>query len=248
VKAAATTVRTGRAEPVYRSLKLRIAAEDFASNGRLPSEQDLAAQFGVSRGVVRQALGRLREEDLIESFSGSGSYVVPDTRRQRATFSSLNGIEDIEWCYEFRIFLDGEAAGLAAERRKRSDLIQLRKTLTALDSTVLHGNMGTRLDIQFHETVARASQNPFFFAAVTSLQGRIRELVALPGALSMGHNRRRLAAVQREHWSVLEAIDAGDARRARLMMRAHIINSRSRALACGAAPEVASTRHVKPEG
>jgi DNA-binding FadR family transcriptional regulator len=66
-------------------------------------------------------------------------------------------------------------------------------------------------------------------------------LVSLPGALSAGHNRRRLAAVQREHWSVFYAIEAGDARQARLMMRAHIINSRGRALSCTIGPESAST-------
>jgi GntR family transcriptional regulator, transcriptional repressor for pyruvate dehydrogenase complex len=142
----------------------------------------------------------------------------------------LSNIEDIERCYEFRIFLDGEAAALAALRRKRSDLIQLRNTLVELDSVVQSGNMGTRLDMQFHETVARASQNPFFLAAVTSLQDRIRELVALPGSLSLGKSRKRLALVQREHWTVYDAIQAADAGRARLMMRAHIVNSRKRVL------------------
>jgi len=209
---------------------MRIAAEDFLPNGRLPSEQDLAFEFHVSRGVVRQALARLREERMIESFSGSGSYVVPDPAQQRATFAALSNIEDIERCYEFRIFLDGEAAGLAALRRKRSDLIQLRNTLVELDSVVQSGNMGTRLDMQFHETVARASQNPFFLAAVTSLQDRIRELVALPGSLSLGKSRKRLALVQREHWAVYDAIQAADEGRARLMMRAHIVNSRKRVL------------------
>lgn len=222
--------RPRRATPVYESLKMQIAAEDFLPDCRLPSEQELAARFRVSRGVVRQALARLREERLIESFSGSGSYVVPDTTQQRATFNSLSGIEAIERCYEFRMFLDGEAAGLAALRRKRPDLIQLRKTLIALDGVVLSGNMGTRLDIEFHETVARASQNPFFLAAVSSLQDRIRELVALPGSLSLGRNRRRLALVQREHWAVFDAIEAADAHRARLMMRVHIANSRKRVL------------------
>jgi DNA-binding FadR family transcriptional regulator len=241
MKEPVAVARPRRAEPVYEALKLRIASEDIASSGRLPSEHDLATEFRVSRGVVRQVLARLREEGLIESFLGSGSYVVPDaTARQYATFTALSSIEDIERCFEFRIFLDGEAAGLAAERRKRSDLIQLRKTLSALDSIVPNGNMGTRLDIQFHETVARASQNPFFLAAVTSLQDRIREMIALPGTLSLGRTRHRLALVQREHWAVFDAIEAGDSIRARLMMRMHIINSRRRALSPGASGNVGS--------
>ena len=226
----ATAARPRRAASVYELMKIRIAGEDFVPDGRLPSEQQLASEFCVSRGVVRQALAQLREDGLIESFSGSGSYVVSDTTQQQATFTALGSIEDIERCYEFRLFLDGEAAGLAALRRKRSDLIQLRKTLNALDGVVLSGNMGTRLDVQFHETVARASHNPFFLAAVRSLQDRIRELVALPGSLSLGRNRRRLALVQREHWAVFDAIEAADARRARLMMRVHIANSRKRVL------------------
>src|SRR5688572_9204859 len=62
-------------EAIYDGIVELIARGDFALNSRLPSEAELSARFGASRPVVREALGRLREDGLIVSRQGSGSYV-----------------------------------------------------------------------------------------------------------------------------------------------------------------------------
>src|SRR5687768_11390825 len=52
-----------------------IVAGDLEPGSRLPSEGDFAAQFRVSRPLVREALARLRERGLVETVTGSGTYV-----------------------------------------------------------------------------------------------------------------------------------------------------------------------------
>ena len=65
-------------EQVYAALRAGLEAGDVAPGGRLASERDLAAQFGVSRGAVRRALARLAGEGLIERRRGrAGSRARP---------------------------------------------------------------------------------------------------------------------------------------------------------------------------
>ena len=72
------------ADVVYDSIRRAIANGDYAEDERLPGENALADQFDVSRPVIRAALKRLREEGLVTSRQGSGSYVSNVRRAQAA--------------------------------------------------------------------------------------------------------------------------------------------------------------------
>ena len=60
---------------VYDRIFERIVSGEYAESSRLPSESDLSRRFGASRPIVREALARLRDDGLIVSRQGSGSYV-----------------------------------------------------------------------------------------------------------------------------------------------------------------------------
>lgn len=62
-------------EYVIQQLKERLKNGTYKEGDRLPTENELAGQFGVSRHTVRQALGKLENENLIESIRGSGTFV-----------------------------------------------------------------------------------------------------------------------------------------------------------------------------
>src|SRR4029434_1284654 len=90
---------------------------------RLPSERDLADQFGVSRTVVREAVRGLVAKGLLEVRPGSGTIVRSPTCgavTQSLTLFLLAGQSDLELDYtnvhEIRRVLEIEIAGLAAER------------------------------------------------------------------------------------------------------------------------------------
>ena len=71
------------ATPVYRQvariLRDRIMRGVWQPDRRLPSEPDLEAEFEISRDTVRRALDVLREEGLIVTVKGRGSYVKPQS-------------------------------------------------------------------------------------------------------------------------------------------------------------------------
>ncbi len=83
--------------PLYYQLKQwlseRILSGDFAAGGRIPAEAELCGRFGLSRGVVRQAISELRYEGLVSSERGRGTFVsVPKTAD--GLMSGLGGLAD----------------------------------------------------------------------------------------------------------------------------------------------------------
>jgi GntR family transcriptional regulator len=66
---------------VAGELAERIRRREFAHRDRLPGELELAREFSVSRGTVRQALATLQQNGLIETWTGAGSFVTYDGER-----------------------------------------------------------------------------------------------------------------------------------------------------------------------
>ena len=164
-----------------------------------PTEADLAARFDVSRPVVREALARLREDGLVVSRQGSGSYV----RRQPADavlhFAQVDSIADIQRCFEFRHDIEGGAAALAAQRWTEDTLGDLRNALERLEKVTEDGGLGVDADFDFHMAVARASRNRFFVSTLASLQSHITFGMNLTRNLSLLRTTKRLRAIQTEY-------------------------------------------------
>ncbi|MEO8242803.1 MAG: GntR family transcriptional regulator, partial [bacterium] len=104
------------ADVVYDSIRRAIANGEFAEDERLPGENAMAEQFDVSRPVIRSALKRLRDEGLVTSRQGSGSYISTSVVPKPLAFQPLETIADLQRCYEFRLTIEPAAAALAAGR------------------------------------------------------------------------------------------------------------------------------------
>ena len=217
-----------RSTGIYQRIFETIVAGEFAVDSRLPSETELAMRFGASRPVVREALARLRDDGIIVSRQGSGSYVKrrPDVAVLR--FTAGGSIDDVQRCFEFRQAIEGSAAALAAERREDSDLAEIRAAFEALDIAIRKNEVGVEADERFHLAVARATHNPYYVSMQTSLQPHIRYGMNLTRNLSRMRKAERVLAVQDEHRIILGAIDARDAEAARRAMQDHIANARRR--------------------
>lgn len=226
---AGTMVSAGKlGDRVYEYILSQIMTGDFAVSERLPSEDELAERMGVSRPVVREALGRLREDGLVTSRRGSGSYVVRRPAPAVGSFAPVSSIADIQRCFVFRIAVEGEIAALAAKVRDREGLTNLRHAFAALEFVCEQGRLGVDEDIAFHRAVAETTGNHFFVTTLNSLHDQIATGIRLNRNLSLIQPKSRLIAVQVEHRAILEAIEKGledDARRA---MHIHLENARRR--------------------
>lgn len=219
--------RTTLSDSLYHSLRGRISNGDYQVNQKLPPETQLSQEFGVSRPVLRSALERLRDEGLIYSRQGAGSFV----RASETTpvgFSPVETLADIQRCYEFRLTIETKTAALAAERRNAAALADIA---TALDlMRVATGSHQHRedADFAFHLAIVLASNNQYFEATFRALREHINVGMRLHGASLLSGGGRGLEETLSEHVALYEAIAAGDAAKASELMRGHLERSRDR--------------------
>ncbi|MEP3428294.1 MAG: FadR/GntR family transcriptional regulator [Roseibium sp.] len=212
----------------YESILSKIMDGDIPVGGKLPTEHVLSEEMGVSRPVLRQALKQLREDDVIVSRQGSGSYVKRRPEGAVLDFAPVGSIADIQRTFEFRAAVEGEAAFLAAQRRTDTDLQELRDALKELDRCVREGELGVAADEVFHVAVCNAADNKYFVAARSSMKSNILTGMNLTRNLSLTKPQDRLRLVQAEHYAIFDAIEKRDGDVARKCMQDHVENARKR--------------------
>lgn len=215
-------------DKAYEVVLAMIADGEFDVGSKLPTEHALSERVEVSRPILRRALKQLRDDGVISSRQGSGSFVLRRPEGLVLQFAPIESIADIQRTFEFRSAIEGEAAYLAALRRSDADLNQLRMALDELDHCIQTGMLGVDADEAFHETVCAASDNKYFATARTSMKSNILSGMNLTRSLSLTKTQARLQLVQKEHYAIFDALVAGEPDLARQTMRDHVINAKRR--------------------
>ena len=211
-------------------LRTRIVDGDIQPGEKLPSENTLIGEFGVSRTVVRAALTRLQAEGLVETERGRGSFALtPPQEGTAAGARPVVSIEDRLHLLEFRMGVEAEAAALAARNHTDRQLKALQKALEDFTASVEHPAHAMKSDYEFHRAVASASGNPFYSDCLASLG---QTMIAMPRTRLMTgvehYARDHFDQVVHEHGSIYAAIAEGDGASAAAAMRSHLANSRRR--------------------
>lgn len=139
-----------------------INLKNLEPGDKLPSERMLSEKFGVSRSNVREAIQKLEFYGLLNSIPQSGTFVA------NIGVIAMNGmIEDIlrledpdfKSLVETRILLELKTVKLAALRRTKKDLEEMKQALDAYTQKVLDGEDAVQEDLLFHLAIAKASGN-----------------------------------------------------------------------------------------
>ncbi|MEO0672582.1 MAG: GntR family transcriptional regulator, partial [Pseudomonadota bacterium] len=135
-------------DDVYSTLKTRIF-ENTLEPGRFVLQETLAAELGVSRTPVREALIRLEREGLVEIRPRRGMRVLPVSRH------------DMTEIYEVLAVLEAEAARLAAQRAPPEMIDALQSAADDMDSAIAVSDRlaWAEADDRFHKLLADASGN-----------------------------------------------------------------------------------------
>ena len=215
-------------QKVYQRLLSQINAGSFGSDQRLPSENDLAAQMTVSRPIVRQALWVLRQEGLIYSRRGAGSFVKAKGEDARHLgFAAVGSIADIQRCYEFRLTIEPDYTYYAALRWNEAALGTIAAALSLLRDATQAGFHNEEADFAFHVAIAEAANNHYYRSSLQALEDHVGVGMKLHGISLMG-SRSGLPGVFEEHLGIFAAIRSRDAEGARDAMRQHLEGSRHR--------------------
>lgn len=207
-------------------LRSLIAAGEYPVGQRLPPERELAAELGVSRPSVREALIALEVEGYVEVRPGSGITVVAREGGARSRGVDRDAFGPFE-VIRARQLVEGELAALAAERHGKALVAPLREAIALMEEDAAQGEVPLRGDRLFHLRIAEAAENGPLLRTVTELfDERNSPLFAQLGAHF--ENLRSWKRAIGEHRAVVAAIGAGDAGAARAAMQAHLQKSHDR--------------------
>ena len=213
---------------IYARVVEAILRGDFAPHNKLPTEEALSAQFGVSRPTVREALARLRSDGIIDSRRGAGSTVIRAPGTPVVVATPVKSLADIERYYAFRSCVEMGAAAGAAEFRDADDLEALQLAFEALNTAMEGGESGADEDVRFHLAIARASHNPFFVTTIDTTVAPIRQFIELARNATDKKSLARVRTTQAEHQAIVDAIVRRSPGVAAEAIRIHILNAKRR--------------------
>jgi GntR family transcriptional regulator, transcriptional repressor for pyruvate dehydrogenase complex len=211
------------------SLLLReIAAGEINPGNRLPTEQQLAERFGVSRNVVREAIAQLRADGVVEARQGIGAFVLAPEQRNaiRIDAEALSNAGNMEYLFELRRILEVESAMLAASRRTRADLVAIKAALDRMSGEERWEEGSIEADLAFHREIARATGNAYIHTFISFVCEQIRRSIHYARLTNPLHDLVEVNVG--EHVRIYEALRLGDAEAAGDAMAAHIIGAAER--------------------
>lgn len=207
-----------------------IAESGLEAGARLPSERQLASDFGVSRSSLREAIQMLVSRGRLMSRPGGGTYVTepPTASLLQGAFAPLEGLVR-EWpdywqdVMEIRKSLEGDAAFYAADRATDEDKTRLQSELERVSGCFAPKDAAplARADVEFHMSIARASHNVVLIQIMKGLFGLMEQ--------SISHSLEALyrlpstvEALEAQHRAIIEAILAGRSEQARAAAIDHL--------------------------
>lgn len=191
----------------YEEVRKRIVSGDFPMGSRL-NEVRLAADLGVSRAPVREALRRLSEEGLVVERPHLGAAV------REVDAASLVDL------YNVRAALESLAIRLAT--RRHMDTKPLRESIRqmAIAAQSRDYTRVARHELDFHSLIAHSSGNAVLISIFRALEAQILMGLALDDS-----SYADLHEVAREHEPLVEMIEAGDENGAADAMPAHVLST-----------------------
>ena len=221
-------------EPIEQSTVTEIVAQrlmDLLSEGilrpgdKLPPERELAEQLRVGRATVREALKLLTLSGILEAKRGYGTYVRQNFRdflSQHIQWPVLLSSREINMIVEVRESLEVKAARLAAMRATSEEMEALTVFRKMQQIGERNVELETDLDMQFHNAIAAAAHNDLLSHLMLSLEGSMRQYVALASELTDW-----LETVVIEHQAIYDAVIARDPDEAEQAMIRHLSSGKA---------------------
>ncbi|MGE0346554.1 MAG: GntR family transcriptional regulator [Gemmatimonadales bacterium] len=194
---------------VLASLRSAVVSGELLP-GSLHSVQALAAELGVSRTPVREALIKMAEQGMVRFERNRGVRILQTT------------VHDLEEVFELRLLLEVPAARRACEKFDAAGLKELRREFDAMERAACDGDE-VRMwehDRGFHRTILEATGNKRLAEFVDSM----RDMVLKRG-VSTAESSRTMLDIVAEHLGVLERLEARDPEGAAEAMCAHLQNT-----------------------
>jgi len=192
---------------------------------RLPSEQELAEQFGISRPSVREAMSALEILGITERRVGKGNFIKDNSLSSTFYEEEILELEQEESPFELleaRKVLETELAGLASQKGSPEDITAIEIALSNMIEA--QGNIPRMMDMdrEFHIYIAKAAHNSLLFSVMLNMSDLLKERLWINMKEKTWNLPDYPQKYIKEHSAILEAIKSKDEKSARKAMYFHL--------------------------
>ena len=197
-------------EATFQKLRA-LLVEGAIKPGSKLNERELAEQLNVSRTPIREAIRRLAADGLVELIANRGAIAIQLTR------------EDIIHTFDVIATLEGYSGELAAKNISAQALIELEALQYEMMASYARRDLSSyyRLNIQIHNAINQAANNPVLQQLFSQVNARIEAL-----RFRSNQNGVKWEKAVGEHQEMLDALKAHDSARMRKVMMQHVMNKR----------------------
>ncbi len=201
---------------------------------KIPIVYTQLSQRGISpedaeRLLVKPVETRLKSVGMLTSRQGAGVFVAPRTQARALAFDPtvLHSMEAVLQVVEVRRGLEADVAALAAARITPAKAQAIAQALTTLEACPPHGAAGVEADLEFHRSIARATENPQFERLLGFLEQYQRDAMRVTRT-NEAMDSEYMVQVREEHRAIAAAVMRGDAPAARDAAMRHMSNAAHR--------------------
>jgi DNA-binding FadR family transcriptional regulator len=212
-------------EDIVRQIEDRVMSGDLRPGDRLPTERELAQQFGVSRTAVRDAARSLAQKGLLEMRPGRGTFIVDQmTQSMRETLDLVmrhrpaSGVQEL---LEVRELLEPEIAALAAQRVSGEGLEALRSLVLRMEQSLDDVDAFVAANDVFHRMLTHSTGNSFIIRVIEPIIDMLRRQRATSGFVADSPRRAQV-----HHRRIMAALLDRNPAEVREAMRAHLVQIR----------------------
>jgi DNA-binding FadR family transcriptional regulator len=218
---------TGPYRPGYETVAelvlAKIAQERLEAGDRLPTERDLASEFGVGRATIREAIKMLTAMGRLTVRKGAGISVAAASKASGldvlTTFQPTNG-EQVRMLFDYRRLIEGEAARRAALNAKPQEVREIAEHAQASVVAAERDDIAAfeAADARFHSALTRAAHNDFLEASggiVHAYKAQVNKM------LFLGQKPGSFIVAARQHVEIAALVRDGNAEAAAAAAVAH---------------------------
>lgn len=208
-------------EQVFDQMQGLLIDGTWRTGDKLPSENELSETFGVSRMTIRQAMQKLKALGLIETRTGSGSYVReinPEDSLQDLIPLMYIGGPSQRHVFQFREMIESESVRLATPLTDEKSLQKLQRILDKMKKAAESddGKAFSEYDLKYHMAIVKLTGNPLMVKAYEILQNVLEE------SMVSVIEKMKYSPGLGFHARILDAMKKKDAALAEQLMRDHI--------------------------
>lgn len=203
-------------------LTLITIEKKFLPGDKLPNENDLSEQLGISRTTLREAMRILVTNGILEIKRGKGTYVREnvDVDATAVMTPLSNAKVDAKDLYEMRLIFEPEAAYYATLRASDMELKRILDYGHQVEYKIQRNEDRTQVEQNFHKAIAKATHNEFMNKLMPVIYQAIDKGVIL--------SKKKELAIKdtiNDHTMIMEFMEARNAEGARNAMKIHILHA-----------------------